>query len=87
MPGLQGMAMKTFKITIENDERIQMHDAVYANEGYARLSLYHVMVDMLDRAIKESFAPIQQTGYAMPLTESKKEIVSAALNASGIMDD
>ena len=49
--------MKQFKIIIENPERKQVFAQEYANEGYARLSLYHVMADMLDSAIKESFPP------------------------------
>lgn len=47
--------MKSFSITIDNGHRRQEFTQEYGNEGYARLSLYHVMSNMLDSAIKESF--------------------------------
>lgn len=47
--------MKSFSIVIDNGHRRQEFTQEYTNEGYARLSLYHVMSNMLDSAIKESF--------------------------------
>ncbi len=49
--------MKQFKIIIENAERKQVFEQEYQTADYARISLFHAVSDMLDRAIKESFAP------------------------------
>lgn len=64
--------MPKFKVIVENESRRQVFEQEYASEGYARLSLYHVMADMLDSAIKESFplpvptcAPVD-SGVSMP---------------------
>ncbi len=47
--------MPKFRIIVENDARKQVFAQEYTSEGYARMSLYHCMADMLDRAIKEAF--------------------------------
>ena len=83
--------MKPFKITIDNGSRRQEFEQEYANEGYARMSLYHVMADMLDSAIREAF-PVGTDPKAAAYLYAKSDVVaidkpSLVGNAENVIND